>query len=367
LKTQQIKSPKQRVAPSLEFKVIDPSNDQRWNSFILHHQSGSLYHHWLWKELIQKTYGYQPFYFILEAGDAIRAAMPFFFINSHLTGTRMVSLPFSDCCIPLVNDSSEFAMLFEGAAAQLKNLNASYIELRSKIDIEPINGFDLKKEENYRNHVLELYGSIEEVQEKFHKSCVKRVIKKVQSCDLTLVRGNKAKDMKAFYHLYVLTRKRHGLPPQPYKFFENMWDLFYPSDMLNVLLAVNGSTPVSGIILSKFKDTMYYLYGGSNSKFHHLGPNHLLLWKAIQMAHSEGLKYFDFGRTAVDNQGLLDFKRRWGTKEYKIISYTYPKMKKQKLLFNRNGAKSGLFYSLTKKLPTPILELGGNLFYKHWG
>ena len=352
---------------SLSLQILDPCLDKRWDDFILSHPDSSIYHHRLWKELIQKTYRYQPYYFVLENSNGIRAGVAFFLVKSKITGTRMVSLPFSDYCDPLINDQNEFDALFSEVIKKSKNLGAPQIEFRSRFSSTQFDTYVKNETANNRNHVLELMGSLEEIESKFHNNCVRRSIKKAEKNKVKIVCGTDQKDMRIFYEFMVLTRKRHGLPPQPYDFFCNMWKLLYPQDMLDVLLATYEDRPMAGIVIARFKDTMYYLYGGSDSNFNDKRPNHLLLWKAIQMAHSEGLKYFDFGRTAVDNQGLLDFKRRWGTKEYKIISYTYPKMKKQKLLFNRNGAKSGLFYSLTKKLPTPILELGGNLFYKHWG
>lgn len=352
---------------SLSLQILDSCLDKRWDDFILSHPYSSIYHHRLWKELIQKTYRYQPYYFVLQNSNGIRAGAAFFLVKSKITGTRMVSLPFSDYCDPLINDQNEFDALFSEVIKKSKNLGASHIEFRSKFSSRQFDTCVKNETENNRNHVLELMGSLEEIENKFHDSCIRRSIKKAGKNKIKIVCGTDQKDMRIFYEFMVLTRKRHGLPPQPYDFFYNMWELLYPQDILDVLLATYEDRPIAGIVIVRFKDTMYYLYGGSDSNFNNKRPNHLLLWKAIQMAHSEGLKYFDFGRTAVDNQGLMDFKRRWGTKEFKITSYTYPKVKKHKLLLNRNGTKSGLFYSLTKKLPTPILKLGGNLFYKHLG
>ena len=48
------------------------------------------------------------------------------------------------------------------------------------------------------------------------------------------------------------------------------------------------------------------------------------LQKAVedtQRAIESGAKYYSFGRTSINNKGLLDFKRRWYTNEEDLNEY----------------------------------------------
>ena len=69
---------------------------------------------------------------------------------------------------------------------------------------------------------------------------------------------------------------------------------------------------MAGMLTLRHGDTLVYKYGCSNRSFNNLGGMHLLYWQAIQEAKAAGLRRFDFGRTDIDQQGLITFKKRWG-------------------------------------------------------
>jgi len=77
--------------------------------------------------------------------------------------------------------------------------------------------------------------------------------------------------MKDFYHLNTMTRREHGLPPQPYKFFQ------------------------------------------------HLRANNLVMWEAIKWSCEKKFQSLSFGRTEPENKGLMQFKAGWGVKPYEIL------------------------------------------------
>ena len=43
-------------------KLIADHEFPQWDAFITQHPNGTIYHHSAWKEVIEKTYGYQPYY-----------------------------------------------------------------------------------------------------------------------------------------------------------------------------------------------------------------------------------------------------------------------------------------------------------------
>ncbi len=349
-------------------KIIDPSVDQRWDNFVWSHKDASIYHHSLWKEIIQETYHYEPYYFILEKDNGqIKAGIPFFLIKSRFTGTRLVSLPFSDFCDALIDDKDDFKGLFDAVIKKLTYSKVSYIEFNPKRNNLNFNGYNFKILDCYRNHVLELSGTLEKIMYKFHKNCIQRNIKKALKSDIAVVEGKDERDVKIFYHLYVMTRRNHGLPPQPYKFFLNIWRFLKLKEMIRILIAYNKNIPVAGVMIVHFKDTGYFLYGGCNSKYLEYKPNHLLLWKAIEICYKEGQKYFDFGRTSIKNQGLMDFKRRWGTVEYKLPYYYYSNSIRNELLVNRGVGSHNFISQVLRRMPIPLLRLGGTLIYGHIG
>src|ERR1700730_12166707 len=82
----------------------DPLSDPRWAQFVGRHARASVFHTVEWLKAIQLTYGYRPVVLTTPApADPLNDGVVFCQIRSWLTGSRMVSLPFSDHCEPLTS------------------------------------------------------------------------------------------------------------------------------------------------------------------------------------------------------------------------------------------------------------------------
>src|SRR5439155_23428949 len=51
---------------------------------------------------------------------------------------------------------------------------------------------------------------------------IRRGIRKAKESELRTDFSNTLESVETFYALHCLTRRRHGLPPQPFRFFENI-------------------------------------------------------------------------------------------------------------------------------------------------
>lgn len=349
-------------------KIIDPLNDSRWDSFVNSHPYGTIYHHSSWMNVISLTFKrVKSLCFILEDDKLnIRAAIPCFVVKSKLTGTRIVSLPFSSYCDPLVNDREDFIILLEKIINQLNNISASYYELRCFRNQDLIDNSKLRQHNYHKIHVLDIEDDFEKVNRFFHKSCVVRSVKKAVRCGVTVRQCSSEQDIKKFYLIHSLTRKRLGFPIQPYEFFKNMWKIMWPLGYFNILLAEFNKKTIAAIALFKFKNIVSFEQGASIPKYLSVRPNHLLLWTAIDMACSEGYRYFEFGKTPPEAEGLLTFKKRWGPKMYNLPYYYYPQIKGVMSLM-QNDLRHRVLRSLYKHLPISFAKILGRIAYHHLG
>ena len=207
---------------------IDPT---LWDNFVERHPLGTIYHHSLWQDVIKKTYGYQPLYHLLqEDSSGLQAAISSAFVKSRLTGNRIISYPFSDTCDPLVESSEQLRVLIEAVERSRAELNARFVELRFAKAHRFINDYPSRTE--YHDYHLALDRQPEVLFRSFHKNCIQRAIKKAKREALEIVIGKTEEDMKAFYRLNLMTRKKHGVPVQPYRFFRNLWYTLFPRGML---------------------------------------------------------------------------------------------------------------------------------------
>ena len=152
----------------------------------------------------------------------------------------------------------------------------------------------------------------------------------------------------------------------PARFFFGLWDAFADSDGVKLLLAEYEGKVIAGMVLLACGSTIRYAYGASNENHLQLAPNNLLMWKAITWACEHGYQTLDLGRTACDNEGLMEFKRRWGATKEPLTYYYYPQMAG----LASTSEQSWKFRALTtcwRRLPLQVAGPVGGHLYKHLG
>ncbi len=77
---------------------------------------------------------------------------------------------------------------------------------------------------------------------------------------------------------------------------------------------------MAGDFFLEWKDTLYYKFNASLPGDLSHRPNDLLIWEALQLGKKKGLAYLDFGLSDIDQDGLIRYKRKFGTEE-KTISF----------------------------------------------
>jgi lipid II:glycine glycyltransferase (peptidoglycan interpeptide bridge formation enzyme) len=165
-----------------------------------------------------------------------------------------------------------------------------------------------------------------------------------------------------------MTRERRALPPQPYVFFKSLWNAFYPSKQLILMLAQKDGKTIAGLMLLLFKDRVTAEFAASDKKYKDLSPNHYLFWQAIRMAHEKGFRVFDFGRTSPLNASLMDFKKRWGTREVDLAQFYFP----AGMAAGASNKEQSQKYRIIRRvfslgLPEYAQSLLGGFVYRHLG
>jgi CelD/BcsL family acetyltransferase involved in cellulose biosynthesis len=354
------------LTPDLErssttVSVIDPLRDVRWKEFVASHSRSSVFHSSRWLRALRNAYGYDP---VVITASPFRTHLTngivFCRIKSWLTGSRFVSLPFSDHCEPLVSDSQELDKLLCYTRRYVDSRQAKYVEIRPVSSV-PRASTTFSRHLTYCFHRLDLSRSEEEIFRHFHKDCVQRKIRRAEREKLRYEEGTSEALLQKFYRLMVKTRRRQSIPPQPLAWFRALIAAF-GSD-LKIRVASSGDIPVASILTLSHKTTMTYKYGCSDTAFNKLGGMALLFWRAIQDAKAAGLQDLDLGRSDSDNSGLIAFKDRWGAESSALTYWAYPPQPAPHL----NGWPRRVVKQLTSATPQVILETVGRVLYRHIG
>ena len=306
-------------------------------------------------------YGYEPVVMTTcTPGARLTNGLVLCGVNSWLTGRRLVSLPFSDHCDPLVDRADELDAIFMHAQRHVDHKKPKYVEVRP-LSCQPSNHTKFEKLVTYRFHRLDLGMSRQELFRSFHKDCVQRKIRRAEREKLQYEEGTSEDLLQNFYRLLVMTRRRQYLPPQPLAWFRGLIAEF--GNDLKIRVASKDGSAVASILTLAHKKTMVYKYGASNAAFNKFGGTALLFWKTIQEAKEGGFENFEMGRSDIDNRGLIAFKEHWGASAKSINYWSYPNRPE------RHPPRWGkaLAERLISVAPDLALETVGGLLYRHIG
>jgi hypothetical protein len=170
--------------------------------------------------------------------------------------------------------------------------------------------------------------------------------------------------LRDFYNLHILTRRRHGVPPQPWAFFRSIQEEILDRQLGFVVSARRAGRCLAAAVYFSWGTSALYKFGASNLRSLHLRPNHLVMWEAIKLLIADGVSTLHFGRTSPDNPGLRRFKLSWGTRE-ETISYVRINGAAKLLTSVNRRAASTVTRKLFRNLPPVLNRLAGSLLYQH--
>jgi Acetyltransferase (GNAT) domain len=351
-----------QISPQDNVWVINPLRDDRWLELIARHPSASVFHSRGWLNALWAAYGYEPVAFTTSApSEELTNALLFCAVRSRLTSNRLVSLPFSDHCEPLVENAKQFQVLCAHVEALGRVQRWNYVEMRTSTFFQ---GLDIGFKECtiYCQHRLNLRPGLDALYKGFHKDCIRRRIRHAEREGLRCEEGRSELLLRQFYDLIVWTRLRKHLPPQPFEWFQNLVECMGKAVCIRV--AFKGNQPIAGILTLDHGKKVYYKYGGSDATFNNLGATPMLFWEAIKAAKAAGMEELDLGRSELDNRGLIRFKERWSAERISLstwrapVTHVSPSFEYVKLRL----AKIVCAYS-----PSRVLILAGRLLYRHIG
>ncbi len=343
-----------------EVKIVNPLEYPSWDNLLLPHDNSSFFHSSRWARLLAETYDYRPIYFALFDGSGLSALVPVMEVKSFLTGKRGVSLPFTDYCEPLAAGEQQFRRLF-GALAEYGRLAGwKHIEFRGGSDFF----CGVPPSSSSYGHALDLSKGEDSIFSGLRDS-TKRNIKKARREGVQVLMETSAYAVDEFYGLNCLTRKIHGLPPQPYGFFRGLFTNIIDKGSGFVALASYKGKIVAGAVFLHSGGKAIYKYGASDRAYGFLRANNLVMWEAISWYAKNGYSQLCLGRTEPGNSGLRQFKAGWGASERTINYYRYDLGKKA---FVRTPLSvSGTHNAIFRRMPAPLLRAAGAIMYRHMG
>jgi lipid II:glycine glycyltransferase (peptidoglycan interpeptide bridge formation enzyme) len=206
------------------------------------------------------------------------------------------------------------------------------------------------------NILLDLTKSEEQLLAQMHHKH-RYNLRYAQKHGVTVEYGETLEDFENFYSLLAQTAERQKYYIHPKSYYEKLWKLFKPLDMVHILTAMHENQSIASWMFFTHKDVLYYPYGGSDEKAKNLQASTLLAWEAIKLGKSLDCKMFDMWGAAQDPEntkdpwyGFTNFKIRFGGQHVQYMdSYDLPLRRNYYKAFNTANDLRWTFLRFLKK------------------
>lgn len=132
--------------------------------------------------------------------------------------------------------------------------------------------------------------------------------------------GKEEKDLEVFIKLLRETEERQGFYSHYPDYYRMLWEVM-GDKMRKLLIGYYNKKAVSAIMLFKFKDRLYYPYGGSSLEYREKMANYVIHWEAIKLGKKLGCRVYDMWGAFKESRketdpwfGIYRFKKGFGGK-----------------------------------------------------
>lgn len=346
----------------MELYSLDPLVDSRWEDLVASHPQASAFHQPGWLKSLAQTYGYRTIALTSSRpGEQLSDGFVFCEVRSWITGSRLVSLPFTDHTELLLNERSDLLQFVDWIRKACHEHGWRYIELRP-LSEGLFAAQRLINSQSFWIHSLDLTLPVEQLFRRLHRSCLQRRIRHAERQQLSYVKSSSDELLDDFYDLLMMTRRRYRLLPQPRIWFRNLMNCM--GENAEIRMVRKDQKALAAVLTLRHGGTVVYKYGCSDDAFHHLGGMPLLFWRLIEESKAAGADVIDFGRTDMDNPGLIRFKDRFGTTRRQLNYLRYTERESERATAHPEllGARA-----LCSALPDALSATAGHLVYRHIG
>ena len=195
---------------------------------------------------------------------------------------------------------------------------------------------------------------------------MRRAVRKAEKEQVRIEVSSKSEAIDSYYRLHQITRKKHGIPPQPLRFFQSIHKFLIQKGLGTVFLARFEQKTIAGAIFLHLGSSSVYKFGASDAHYQEIRPNNLLLWNAILHMKKIGAQTLSFGRTSLEQEGLRRFKRGFGASE-SVLRYIRYCFKSETFAPREPDRSAGLHTSIFRLCPNFLCRLAGAMIYPHIG
>ena len=295
--------------PNITLSIASTQDKTQWNEYVVQHESSSAYHQYAWLEAVNNAYGHSIAGVIAKCSKTgrVKGVFPAILMKIPLIGKHICSLPYCDIGYGIADNEGVLDEMKRFLIKHLAQLSGTKLEIRGVEE-------NISEKSDLQNKkvrmLLSLPGSSEALFSSF-KSKLRSQIKKAQKNGLTFETGRSHDLISAFYLVYIQNMRDLGSPVHAEKWFNAIIKNYDKNCLISVVY--HDGQPIGGGLIIKSGSMASIPWASALRDFNHMAPNMLLYWSLLEHCANNNVKFFDFGRSTV-NEGTYRFKKQWGAK-----------------------------------------------------
>ena len=352
-------------------REIDPLADPRWDEFLAAQPDAVVYQHSAWLRCLMAEYHSPLTGLCCEDGDGLAGVMPLvatrglpLLRGSATFGARMSSLPRTPIAGPAARHPAAAGALLDAAAGLARQRGARLQVKRGGADLEGasahVTGAPWR-----RSYVVALPSDPDSLRfgNSRNHSRIRWGVNRARKEGVRVRDANGLEDVRAWYRLYLETMREVVVPPRPLRLFEAMWRELAPRGLMRWHLAEHDGAVIGGSVILGFGRTAFYAFNARRRDALGLRPNEVIQWEAIHAAAEAGYERYDLGEVVEGDEGLAEFKRKWGADAVRMHRYYHPPPEAEP-----EGGESGpvarAANAIWPRTPLAATRIAGDLAYR---
>ncbi len=332
------------IERSLEIVPIAASAMDEWDSYVDGHPQATLYHRWVWRDVIQKVFGHTAIFLVARDAAGLAGVLPLVRLRSWVFGDYLVSMPYFNFGGALARSPEVCQQLMLAAGAEARRIGCGHVEFR---DTESRDGAMVRMDKVCME--LALPGQFDVLWSTLGAK-IRAQVRKPQKEGAQVVHGGEDL-LPEFYAVFARNMRDLGTPVYPLAFFREILRSL-PAQASIAIIRYKGKAVAAGFLLG-FRNRLEIPWASSLREYNPLGVNMMLYAEVIRFAIESGYRVFDFGRSSVDS-GTYRFKKQWGASARQLYWHYWLAKGRNMPQLNPGNPKYRLAVAAWRRLPLRI-------------
>jgi len=314
------------VAPAdavLAVQTLETTDAEAWTRYVAQHPDANLYHTLEWRDVVRDIFGHQPLYLLCRRASEVTGVLPIFVIRFPLLRPKLISLPYDvGSGGALVTDDASEDALARAAVDAARALGAQRLELRCRSRRPVLDALRLQVSEPviFSEMVLDSEAGVWGRVTSDHR----KAIRKAERRGVVVREATTLAEFAQFDEIYLRVFRDFGTPPYGASYFPTLWHRLHRSGAVRLLLAIHEGRCVGGLVLFCWGKNLVSKFAACLPDAVALRAYNALYWHAICLGLRERYERLSWGTSSRHQEGLIDFKDRWGAQSSPVAVYSLP-------------------------------------------